>query len=1031
MPERNKNGGGRGTPLTTGGRGQSKGAFTPKAVPKAKFTGRCKDLEGHVYDLCGTQQADQYTWTTEEISIYVAKEYNYGGDIGMAVKTLTIPEFKLPEDLPEGTTLGETKQWENQIKRIGDREEAMDKNLPKLYNLIWGQCSDPLQARLESMTEFTVIGQSMNGIELLKLLRLVAYHYEPQLFKPLAIDNAIVKYVMLKQGKHTTPADFLEQFRNNLNVLDAVGATIGPHAGILASYTGGEREANVVDKAAAREQSIAVAFLNKVDKTRYGRMLEDLKNSYLLGQNNYPTNLTDAYNLVVNWQQDPQNRVHFGAGPNDGVVFAHNTEGNDDEEGEVALANHGKSNKNHITCFKCNKRGHYHTQCPEKDDGAADGAQKEKEKTDNNTNNGTSLLVHGTAVTDVVMAHGSNDIPSNWILLDNQSTIDIFCNQNLLSNVRAADTRMKVQSTAGVTYTDMIGDLDGYGTVWYYPDGIANILSLSRVCRDFPVTFDSTNGKTFKMKRKDGSYREFIQADSGLFYSIMDEKEPEQGTALINTVDDNKSKYSKHDYMQAVLARKIQATIGRPSTADFIRIVDDRLLPNCPITKEDIMAAEHIFGPDLGAIKGKTVRIGPRKVRIPSVVVPNEILARYHKITLCGDIMFVNKIPFFITISRNIKFGTVEMIMNRQQKTILGAVTQVCQLYKTKGFQVDNILMDGEFECLRGDLAALGVGLNITSNDEHVGDIERYIRTVKERTRSIYNTLPFQQLPTRLIIEMVYTSVFWLNCFPNKNGISTSLSPRAIITGMSIDYNSHCRLEFGTYVQTHEQHDNSMASRTTGAIALRPTGNAQGGFYFMSLTTGRRISRSRWTELPTPRDVIDRIHALAQQQNTPRGLEILNRMREEIDHDNKDDDASQDNDVHIAGVDDDDDNIYNNVNYNDHDNEGADEDNNNENNDNINHDNIDIIRPEWYDNDHEHRDPFALQDRNLVAWWRRGGDPAELADLPYQEAPAQEVIEGQPNVLAGEPEPGEQEQEADNRAVNDNQIDQVEADMEA
>jgi hypothetical protein len=300
--------------------------------------------------------------------------------------------------------------------------------------------------------------------------------------------------------------------------------------------------------------------------------------------------------------------------------------------------------------------------------------------------------------------------------------------------------------------------------------------------------------------------------------------------------------------------------------------------------------------------------------------------------------MFVNKIPFFITISRNIKFGTAEMILNRQQKTILGAVTQVCQLYKTKGFQVDNILMDGEFECLRGDLAALGVGLNVTSNNEHVGDIERYIHTVKERTRSIYNTLPFQQLPTRLIIEMVYTSVFWLNCFPNKNGISTSLSPRAIITGMSIDYNNHCRLEFGTYVQTHEQHDNSMASRTTGAIALRPTGNAQGGFYFMSLTTGRRISRSQWTELPTPRDVIDRIHALAQQQNTPRGLEILNRMREEIDHDNKDDDASQDNDVHIAGVDDDDD-IYNNVNYNDNEIEDADENNNNDNNDDINHDN--------------------------------------------------------------------------------------------
>jgi hypothetical protein len=58
---------------------------------------------------------------------------------------------------------------------------------------------------------------------------------------------------------------------------------------------------------------------------RYGKLLEDLQNNYLMGQNNYPTNLTEAYNLVVNWRQDPQNMVHYGAGPNDGVVFAHHT----------------------------------------------------------------------------------------------------------------------------------------------------------------------------------------------------------------------------------------------------------------------------------------------------------------------------------------------------------------------------------------------------------------------------------------------------------------------------------------------------------------------------------------------------------------------------------------------------------------------------------------------------------------------------------------------------------------------------------
>ena len=40
--------------------------------------------------------------------------------------------------------------------------------------------------------------------------------------------------------------------------------------------------------------------------------------------------------------------------------------------------------------------------------------------------------------------------------------------------------------------------------------------------------------------------------------------------------------------------------------------------------------------------------------------------------------------------------------------------------------------MDGQFEPLRGNLAKLGILLNTASNDEHVPEIERQIRTVKE-----------------------------------------------------------------------------------------------------------------------------------------------------------------------------------------------------------------------------------------------------------------------------------------------------------
>ena len=72
------------------------------------------------------------------------------------------------------------------------------------------------------------------------------------------------------------------------------------------------------------------------------------------------------------------------------------------------------------------------------------------------------------------------------------------------------------------------------------------------------------------------------------------------------------------------------------------------------------------------------------------------------------------------------------------------------------------------------------------------------------------------------------------------------------MTGKHLDYNKHVRAEFEEYVQTHEEHDSDMHERTVGAICLGPNGNQQGGHYLMSLVTGARLVRSRWTPLPLP-----------------------------------------------------------------------------------------------------------------------------------------------------------------------------------
>ena len=60
---------------------------------------------------------------------------------------------------------------------------------------------------------------------------------------------------------------------------------------------------------------------------------------------------------------------------------------------------------------------------------------------------------------------------------------------------------------------------------------------------------------------------------------------------LITTVDDNKSKLSAHDFSQAKIARALQRRIGRSMRKDFIHYVTVNLIPNFPITVQDIKNA--------------------------------------------------------------------------------------------------------------------------------------------------------------------------------------------------------------------------------------------------------------------------------------------------------------------------------------------------------------------------------------------------------------------------------------------------------
>jgi hypothetical protein len=201
---------------------------------------------------------------------------------------------------------------------------------------------------------------------------------------------------------------------------------------------------------------------------------------------------------------------------------------------------------------------------------------------------------------------------------------------------------------------------------------------------------------------------------------------------------------------------------------------------------------------------------------------------------------------------------------------------------------VHTILADNDFQSLREDIEELGINVHVVTKDEHVPEVERQNRVVKERARAIIQTLPYRKIPRKMRIALIHYVVFCLNNIPKEN---QTQSPRDMIMGQQIlDYKSICKLPFGAYVQVHDdaQITNTMEPRTTGGINLGPN-NMLGGHKFLNLTTGDVIVRRKWTELPVPSEVILRLEELS----TGGQDDVI----EDILHDEEEEEPSKTNDV--------------------------------------------------------------------------------------------------------------------------------------
>ncbi len=251
--------------------------------------------------------------------------------------------------------------------------------------------------------------------------------------------------------------------------------------------------------------------------------------------------------------------------------------------------------KKNITCHKCGKKGHLARECKSKNKPEQEHANVEEEDSDKDEDE-ILFVQHKT----------KRVVDKNYLLLDNQSMVNQIANPGLLTNIRKSQKPIMVHCNAGKTKTDIEGKL-GDMMVHHNPKSIANVLSLHSIKQKHWVTYNSWDCNGVFIVHTPKGMVEFKPSEQWLHYIDVSKEgdlvrhmlvhtetdnktttSSDKGFVMVNTVRANFEGYIKHNIEKVQEARCLQGMIGNPTECEFVGMVHEKLIANCPVTVRNI-----------------------------------------------------------------------------------------------------------------------------------------------------------------------------------------------------------------------------------------------------------------------------------------------------------------------------------------------------------------------------------------------------------------------------------------------------------
>ena len=771
------------------------------------------------------------------------------------------------------------------IKQHSQRIKDLTQNLTILWATILGQCTPALQEDVNGDPDYATRAGDFDSVWLLQTLQKVTAGIHKTTNKYFSAFKAIKTFYNTIQSYNESIDEFFSRFDNSKVLVQLLHSDVIDIEPLLVQERANDP---TVTKETVMRKFLAVALVMNANKSRYESLWTKLENDLLVGQDTYPTTIGAATHLLTNWKTDntqrhpsqDRNRNSGTPGGNgQGVNFAQlNIPTNNDfsslpgyDSSRPNMAPSRKPPHNisaHITCTRCNHPGHYATACPFHIPASCFQIGRSS----------TTCFQFMRPAVQLNQQQRNHLLRPGSIIVDSGSTFNCFKDVALLSDVHICDPFETCSNGGGLTY-NTCGNINLFPNLesFHHPKCLVNILSLDLLQEQYHTRFDSELCNAFTVQVLDDLEITFEGFGSGLYF-YHPAPANHYPYSFLNTVHENKSFFTRREIQGAEAAREQQGQIGWPSDQRYYEIVRDNLLKNSKATLDDLKRAQHIFGgPAANLLKGKSVYSTVNTNQpIERVSLPPIILKTHPTDVLDIDFMYCQGAPYLFMKTTSIKFQAIQCFsriskrVKRTQRTtykrgltdIIAGVEKVLGVLRRRGFQIHVINADNEFNKLEGKVSA---HMEICAAGQHIPHIERAIRFTKERTRCFWVTLPFIKAPKIMIDECLVMVNSCINDFPAPNGISDTVSPAGIVLGRGQLNGNHLKATFGRYYEVYCGTDSTNKERRVSAICLRPS-NRQGGYFFMSLETGRKIHGYKFTELSMPDYVINQVHPFAEAE---------------------------------------------------------------------------------------------------------------------------------------------------------------------